>query len=74
MSETIELPDRIRLPLAFDPARLRADLNALAGESWTAHFVRQNYACDWSVLPLRGVEQIRYESRAWAMSCRCPAG
>lgn len=46
-------PDRIRLPLAFDPVRLRADLAALGGETWTEHFVRQNYEGEWSALPLR---------------------
>ncbi|MEZ0244765.1 MAG: aspartyl/asparaginyl beta-hydroxylase domain-containing protein [Sphingomonas sp.] len=48
-----EFPDRVRLPLAFDPARLAADLAALDGTDWVAHFVRQNYEGDWSVLPLR---------------------
>ncbi|PVM90603.1 aspartyl/asparaginyl beta-hydroxylase domain-containing protein [Caulobacter endophyticus] len=47
-------PDRLKLPLAFDPARLRADLAALtAGADWIAHFVTQNYEGDWSVIPLR---------------------
>jgi len=46
-------PDRIRLPLNFDPARLRADLDGLIDTPWTEHFVRQNYEGDWSVLPLR---------------------
>jgi hypothetical protein len=53
MTETAELPDRIRLPLSFDPERLCADLEALAGETWRAHFVRQNYSGEWSALPLR---------------------
>lgn len=46
-------PDRVRLPLAFDPARLSADLAVLEGDDWIAHFVRQNYEGDWSALPLR---------------------
>lgn len=46
-------PDRLRLPLAFDPVRLAADLDALEGREWTRHFVRDNYEGDWSVLPLR---------------------
>lgn len=46
-------PDRLRLPLNFDPVRLRADLDALIDTPWTEHFVRQNYEGDWSVLPLR---------------------
>ncbi len=46
--------DRIRLPFAFDVARLNADLERVARASaWIAHFVPQNYDGDWSVLPLR---------------------
>jgi hypothetical protein len=48
-----QYPDRVRLPLAFDPARLAADLGRLESEEWIAHFVRQNYQGDWSALPLR---------------------
>ena len=39
-------PDRLRLPLAFDPDRLAADLARAAIASWTAHFVKQNYQGD----------------------------
>lgn len=46
-------PDRVRLPFAFEPNALCADLASLEGTAWTAHFVRQNYTGDWSVLPLR---------------------
>jgi hypothetical protein len=48
-------PDRLRLPLSFDPARLASDLAAVASVGWIAHFVEQNYQGDWSVIPLRGV-------------------
>ncbi len=46
-------PDRLCLPLAFDPAGLRADLKRIAARSWTAHYVPHHYDGDWSVLPLR---------------------
>ena len=46
-------PDRVRLPLVFDPGPLAADLAALERGDWTAHFVQRNYEGDWSVLPLR---------------------
>lgn len=46
-------PDRMRLPLAFDPAPLAADIAALERGDWTAHFVQRNYEGDWSALPLR---------------------
>lgn len=46
-------PDRLQLPLSFDPALLRRDLDALSATPWTAHFVEQNYEGDWSVIPLR---------------------
>src|SRR3984957_8345353 len=48
-------PDRLRLPLSFDPGRLASDLDALSSADWIAHFVEQNYQGDWSVIPLRGV-------------------
>ena len=47
------LPDRIRLPFAFDPAPLAADLAALGQAEWIRHFVPRNYAGEWSALPLR---------------------
>lgn len=46
-------PDRLLLPLSFDPACLVADLDQLGNRAWTAHFVPQHYTGDWSVLPLR---------------------
>lgn len=46
------LPDRIKLPFAFDPDRLRADLDAV-DRDWIDHLVKQNYEGNWSVLPLR---------------------
>ncbi len=48
-------PDRLRLPLSFDPVRLASDLDALSSVHWIAHFVKQNYQGDWSVIPLRAV-------------------
>ncbi len=48
------LPDRLRLPLTFDPGLLARDLQALAAVGWIQHFVKQNYDGDWSVIPLRG--------------------
>lgn len=46
-------PDRLRLPLAFDPDGLSRDLEALSSHVWTRHFVRANYEGDWSAIPLR---------------------
>ena len=46
-------PDRLRLPLTFDPGRLARDLDRLSSCQWTRHFVRQNYDGEWSVIPLR---------------------
>jgi len=48
----VQLPDRVRLPLGFDPDALRADLEAV-DRDWIDHLVRQNYEGNWSVLPLR---------------------
>jgi quercetin dioxygenase-like cupin family protein len=49
-------PDRVRLPLCFDPAGLREDLAAVMAEHWQEHFVRQNYDGEWSAMPLRAAE------------------
>ncbi len=46
-------PDRLRLPLDFEPQRLAHDLAALSAVQWTAHFVQQNYEGDWSAIALR---------------------
>lgn len=46
-------PDRIRLPILCDPARLVADLATLADGEWTPHFVQRNYRGAWSAMPLR---------------------
>jgi quercetin dioxygenase-like cupin family protein len=53
-------PDRLRLPIRFDPVQLRRDLEGLGASSWIAHFVKQNYEGDWDVLPLRGVAGARH--------------
>jgi hypothetical protein len=47
------VPDRLRLPLSFDPDLLLRDLDGLSAAEWVSHYVRQNYSGDWSVLPLR---------------------
>lgn len=47
------VPDRVRLPLDFDPVPLVADIAALERSDWTDHFVKQNYEGDWSALGLR---------------------
>ena len=57
------LPDRLRFPLAFDPELLRRDLDALSSVDWIAHFVKQNYEGDWSVIPLRSVAGARHPSQ-----------
>lgn len=48
------LPDRVRLPVSFDSARLARDLKALGGTEWIDHFLTDRYEGDWDVLPLRG--------------------
>jgi quercetin dioxygenase-like cupin family protein len=54
------LPDRLRLPLSFDPALLVRDLQSLASVEWIDHFVAQNYDGNWSVIPLRGKAGARH--------------
>ncbi len=55
------LPDRVRLPFAFDASRLRRDLDSLcASADWIAHFVKANYEGDWSAMPLRATAGARH--------------
>ena len=56
----IPLPDRLRLPLDFDPQRLADDLAALSSGPWTVHFVHQNYEGDWSAIALRASASARH--------------
>lgn len=44
-----------RLPLVFDPARLRAELERFKQDRWTAHYVPSNYEGEWSAIALRSV-------------------
>lgn len=46
-------PDRVQLPLRFDPVLLERDLAVLAPD-WIDHFVPQNYEGEWAAFPLRG--------------------
>lgn len=54
------MPDRLRLPLRFDPARMAADIERLANVDWTRHFVRQNYDGDWSAIALRSPRDAKH--------------
>lgn len=46
-------PDRLRLPLEFEPARLAADIANFSSVQWVEHFIEQDYDGDWSVIALR---------------------
>ena len=50
----MDLPDRIKLPLSFDPAALALDLSRIVRDTgWTGHHVTSNYDGEWSGIPLR---------------------
>lgn len=52
--ETQQLfPDRLRLPLRFDAAKICGDVEKLDAIEWVHHYVKQNYLGTWSVIPLR---------------------
>jgi hypothetical protein len=48
-------PKASKLPLHFDPPGLQADLSALGGGEWTAHFNTGYFTGDWSGAALRSV-------------------
>lgn len=56
--------DRLRLPLRFDAAALRADLERLDADGWTPHFVPEHYDGAWTVLPLRTAANARHDVAA----------
>jgi hypothetical protein len=56
----VRFPDRLRLPLDFEPEQLAADMARISSGGWIAHFVTQNYDGDWSAIPLRGPAGARH--------------
>jgi Aspartyl/Asparaginyl beta-hydroxylase len=49
------VPDRVRLPIAFDAKLLALDVASLAAVDWLPHFNTSYYEGDWSGVPLRAV-------------------
>jgi hypothetical protein len=49
------VPDRVRLGLAFDPAPMIADMEALDAGEWIPHFNTGIYTGEWSGVALRSV-------------------
>jgi hypothetical protein len=49
----MNLPDRLRLPFAFDPGLLARDLAALSCAQWIDHYITDRYEGHWDVIPLR---------------------
>jgi len=52
---TSHLPKAHRLAFQFDPARLQADMDALAPAEWVPHFNKGYYEKEWSGVALRSV-------------------
>jgi len=50
---TLPIPAQVRLPFAFDPAPLVADLARLGPEDWIAQPITTNYEGGWDIVPLR---------------------
>jgi hypothetical protein len=49
------MPDCFKLPLSFDPERLKADLGQLSPGDWLPHFNDRYYEGDWSGVALRSI-------------------
>ena len=47
------IPAQVRLPFAFDPAPLAADLALIGPDEWIEHRFRDNYDGGWDIVPLR---------------------
>ena len=69
----------LRLPLAFDVERMRADLAAIGEEAWIAHYNTGAYENGWRCVPLRSVdgradhimalEEGAYQDTHWLQRC-----
>jgi Aspartyl/Asparaginyl beta-hydroxylase len=46
-------PDRLCLPIEFDPARLAVAMADFSSVPWIEHFIKHDYEGDWSVIALR---------------------
>lgn len=49
------IPPSVKLPLSFDPARLKHDAARIGEIEWTPHFNKAIYEGDWSGVALRSV-------------------
>ncbi|HYD38337.1 MAG TPA: aspartyl/asparaginyl beta-hydroxylase domain-containing protein [Allosphingosinicella sp.] len=47
------IPSQVRLPFAFDPAPLVADLAGIGPSDWVSQTFRSHYQGRWDVVPLR---------------------
>jgi len=54
MRDPLDLPDRVRWPVTFDPALLAPDLERLSASAWIGHFLTDRFDGGWDVIPLRG--------------------
>ena len=52
---TSTIPSSFKLPMAFDVARLQAELAGIVGTEFIPHFNTRYYEGDWSVVPLRSI-------------------
>jgi hypothetical protein len=50
---TAVIPAQVRLPFAFDPAPLAAELARIGSDEWIEHRFRTNYEGVWDIVPLR---------------------
>jgi hypothetical protein len=53
--EHYDMVDMLKLPVSFDPTRLKADLQALTPDDWVLHFNKPYYEGEWSGVALRSV-------------------
>jgi hypothetical protein len=49
------IPASVKLPLSFDPGRLKRDAARIGETEWTPHFNKTIYEGDWSGVALRSV-------------------
>ena len=50
-----DVPSQLRLPLRFDPARLKADLALIRPDEWMPHYNERDYGGEWRGVALRSL-------------------
>lgn len=70
ISFSVKIFTAYRLPLAFDPDRLKVDLAKVASQDWTGHFEKLHYEGGWDGAALRSFDGETGTLKAGGRDCQ----